>query len=158
MHSRVFQISLTPLSKDEWCSEEDLFDDLVPRIADYVVAESDEERGDSLNWLENWLNLKGCAKRIDENSFKILNKEAYFQEMYSNFLEKNKEMSQVDLAKFSDSSFLDLYYRLKETIDDEFGFYICFSDQNNLITMDEFMRYSKDGDRFYVGATFDYHF
>ncbi len=156
MHSRIFQISSNPINEDDYISEADYYDTgFIGEIADYVSDETD--RDDDIEWLKK--SLDGVAD-FNGDCFTIKDQRKYFEKRFSNFTKAAKD---ILLSTFEDfctdaNDFSLKMYRLETAYRDRFGFYV---DDNGEYagteTFDDFMRRVKNGDKFYIGATLDYH-
>lgn len=83
----------------------------------------------------------------------------YFREKFKRFKEYLGKLSEATLEDFSRPRFgtqfgIDLY-TLNSAYDDKYGFYIYEDD--DLYTIDQWMRTIKKGDVYYIGSTIDYH-
>lgn len=160
MHSRLYQISKTPINEDDRITERDMYDgnDFVPIIADYVSEIEEGYDEEDVEWLARLLKE---AAEFDGKTFVITNKKAYFEKKFERFLESIDELKEVaTLETFMDYKFNDLneaYYSLKDAYDRTCEFYIT-SDYNGYETLDSFMRWAEEGERYYIGTVFDYHF
>ena len=160
MHSRLYQISKAPINEDDRITERDMYDggDFVPTIADYVSEIEEGYDKEDVEWFAKALN--GVAE-FDGKSFTIINKEAYFREKFNNFLESIDELKRAaTFEAFIDykfNSLSDAYYSLKNAYDYAYAFYIT-SDYNGYETLDSFMRWAEEGEKYYIGTVFDYHY
>ena len=160
MHSRIFQISKTPIDREDYIEEYKYYDHwFTGSVADYV--DDDTDRNDDVEWLQSCYGNKGLSFGQDDNGeyFVIEDKAKYFEANFEKFQKELKELSEKTFDDFMGGEGNMSLYRLKESYDDEFGFYI--DDRNEyhgLITFDRFMRYTTVGEKYYIGATIDYHF
>ena len=156
MHSKIFQISKSPISEDEFIDESKYFDNFVGYIADYVDDLGANE--DCYEWLGG---TPGIEYHQSDKSITIVDKSAYFSGKYKEFKECLESLSKLSEETFSTSDFefgMDMY-RLKAAYNDEFAFY--FDDDGEefyMRTLDDFMREVSNGDKFYRGNVIDYHF
>lgn len=159
MHSRIFQLSETPISKDEYISEYEYHDHWFTReIADYV--DGDTDRADDIGWLESCVS--GIEFGVDEHGeFLIIkSREMYFDRLFTLFAAHLEEVNQkCTLKDFTDG--IREMWNLENTYNDKFGFYVELTTDTDrytdLVTFDNFIRTSKDGEKYYIGATIDYH-
>ena len=137
----------------------------VGPIAKYVSGESDRIK--DFNWLikvlQNQLGdehekfLSWCCNEDEMPDayiiFKAGFKKAYFQNIYTAFIEK--------VAHMSLESFTDRFYaaQLEDTIRGKFNFYIA-EDASHLMPLDTFVRYLPDDEdvKLWLWSTAKYHF
>ena len=157
MHSRIFQVSKKRITKDNRIEEWRYEDDFVGRIADYVVKTEDTDN--DLKWLTT------CKKGIKVNkksrviTLEIVSKEEYFEQSFEEFKGFIKKFNDYTLSDFIDSRNWFDFYQLKDSYDDKHAFYIDDNDEYfGIATLDEFMRNVEDGDIYYIGNIFDYHY
>jgi len=152
MHSRIFQLSESPISKEDYITEELFYDDFVGQIADYV--DDSTEREEDIKWLINTIEKYGATYNEKEQSIVFLKgfKDSYFKERF----QKLKEVIQnMNLSEFS-TGFMKVY-ELKDLIEDEYGFYIYYND--SYAPIDAFVREDvEEGKKYFIGNVLDYHF
>lgn len=150
MHSRIFQMSVNPIDKTNYISEDDLPEYFFNEIADYA-HESQNSRKDDIIWFtESTCNI---FKYINDNKIKLTQKENYFSSRYEYFKETLKALNDITLEDFKRNINL---YELKMSADDDYGFYIF--DDNGLHTMDDWIRNnSTENTIYYIGTILDYH-
>ena len=155
MHSRIFQVSKNKI--EEPISDYRYDEGFVGRIADYVVKS--ESKQDDIKWLTTCHKGLEVETKDGVTTLKIVSKTEYFEKSFEEFQEYVEKVSTYSLEDFIDSSkWLDMY-RLKDAYNDEHGFYVDDNDEYfGIATLDEFMRNVQDGDIYYIGSTFDYHF
>ena len=160
MHSRIFQLSEMPIAKDEYISEYEYHDHWFSReIADYV--DGDTDRVEDIEWLGSCVS--GIEFGIDEHGeFLIIkNREQYFARMFQSFASYIEAINhKCTLKDFTDG--IKEMWSLDNAYNDKFGFYVELTTATDrytdLVTFDNFIRTSKDGEKYYIGATIDYHF
>ena len=178
-HSRIFQISKTPLDKDD-LMHDCHYDECIPNTMDYVLA-SNNIQGD-LKWLQEtygkYIKVNTRRKTITIrhiNQFKAerlrtitkLAKElaeaaalaAYnIESGYTDAYDGTYAHSGTNLAAGEHRSIDTLIYLINTADSDKYGFYI---DDNNdywgLMPLNEWLSDLKNGDTFYIGKIFDYH-
>ena len=160
MHSRIFQLSETPIDEADFIEESYYFDHWFTReIADYVNG--DTNRDDDINWLKSFAN--GVEFGCDgDGEFLIVNsKEDYFASSFETFkqcLDKvNQKCNIEDFVKG-----VGEMWSLKNAHEDRFGFYVdvCYEAGcvGDMMSFDEFVRGANVGIKYYIGNTIDYHF
>lgn len=160
MHSRIFQLSETPIEKDEYISESKYYDCwFTIEIADYVNGDTDRDA--DIEWLESCVS--GIEFGADEHGkyLVIKSREKYFERAFQRFSQYLDEVnSKNNLQDFTNG--IGCMWYLNDAYEDKFGFYVDFtvdSDRyTDLVAFDNFVRTSKDGDKYYIGSTIDYHF
>lgn len=152
MHGLIFQLNDEIIDKDDFLTEEELYDDFVGIIADYV--DGDIDRDAAIGELILSLTPYGIIYDPTEQSivFKKGFKKAFFKERYTNL---KKYISKLTLEEFSGSTDTFPLYCIKKTIEDKFGTYIYFG--YSCITLDEFVREMEEGKKYYFGSAIDYH-
>lgn len=154
-HNNIYQVSLTPLTPEDYIDEEMFFDNFVGNKASYV--EESKDRDKDIQALQK--ELKDAAE-WDGNSFKIVDKKAFFRGKHLRFNDVLEKISLYELDDFSGNNPSDLdfdMYRLNKCYSDEFGTFF-YDDQNNTRTIDQFVRQANIGETWYVGNVITYHF
>lgn len=158
MHSRIYQISKTPIDKCDYIEEDKYYDHwFTNSVADYV--DGDTDRGDDIQWLKECYEEKGISFGTDDGGeyFIIEDKAKYFTVNFESFQRALKELSESTFDDFVSGKSRVLLYRLKEAYNDKFGFYVD-EEKCGLETLDDFIRYAVIGVKYYIGATIDYHY
>lgn len=130
--------------------EEEDMDNFVPYHDAYASLDED----DSIDYLmANIAKSKGIVV-TGENSFKVVDKEAYFADSYNRFLKKLDEMKKVSLPTYSSKSFVEyenarreLRFILDESMD------LVFFDKDAL-SFPDFIRKTTEGETYYVIAIY----
>ena len=153
MHSRIYQISTEPIDEEEYFDESDFYEHwFLGAIADYVSEDTD--RDEDITWLGR---VNKEVFQITDGKLQVISKEGYFEKSYENFQELIEKMSDITLKDFQTAKCDSAMWKLKNTYDDEFSFYM-YSEDYGLETLDHFMRRVEDGDIYYIGGTLDYHY
>ena len=160
MHSRIFEISRYPINRKERIKAYDLPEWFCHEIADYVDDLGESEREDSLSWFEAHFG-EACKRVGDKISFADGVKEKFFAARYKVFI-SSLSAAVCTLKDFSgENQESDLpmnMYRLKESYEDRFGFYIYDHDMEELMTLDSWVRRFDLTKDYYFGSAIDYHF
>ena len=153
MHSRIFQVSMEPIEKDDYILESDYWDHWFTReIADCVNGSTN--RNDDIRWL--MMCCDGFTVDNDDKGeyFIVADKEIYFKEKFERFMQTIDKIKDYTLEDFS-KGFFEMW-GLKDAYEDKYGFYI--DADGELITLDRFVRTCALNAKYYIGATVDYHF
>ena len=158
MHSRIFELSRTPVSPEDRFNTNDIPDGFYHNIADYAIDETN--RAEDIAWFVScYRSIIAIGEDGESITFDHMAKQDYFRFKHQKFIEKAAELSAVSLDAFvGDTPYpIDFtVYELNDAYKDKFSFYIYF--ESELVPMDEFIRtFSLDG-VFYFGGTVDYHF
>jgi hypothetical protein len=158
MHSRIFELSRTPVHPEDRFNTNDIPDGFYHNIADYAIDETN--RAEDIAWFVScYRSIIAIGEDGESITFDHMAKQDYFRFKHQKFIEKAAELSAVSLDAFvGDTPYpIDFaVYELNDAYKDKFGFYIYY--ENELVPMDEFMRtFSLEG-IFYFGGTVDYHF
>lgn len=156
MHSRIFQISSNPIAKEDYIRESDFFDHwFTTERADYVNEDTD--RDSDIDWLKS--ATSGLEFGVDEGGeyFVLKNKSEFFEKTYTRFTETIDELTSLSMQDFSTTKIDHLMWELKNAWNNEYGFYVAYESTWDIDTLYAYMRYCNEGDKFYIGATIDYH-
>ena len=159
MHSRIFQVSPSPIDKGEYICDSDYYEHwFTHQIADYV--NDDCNREDDIKWLSEC--SKGYTVDKDANGYYIIvnSKVEYFTNAFREFTEALEKIGTPTIGQFISKNGIDLWY-LKNAYEDKYSFYVEYCDYgygNELITFDQFVRICDIGCKYYIGGTIDYHF
>ena len=157
MHSRIFQISSKPIDKCDYIEESHYYDHwFLNSVADYVNDNTD--RADDIDWFKSCYKKDGLSFGTDENGeyFIVEDKVKFFEPNFKRFQNALQGLSTTTLDDFITGKCGYPLYDLKSAYDEKFGFYID-GDEFDLQTLNEFIRYSNVGTKYYIGATIDYH-
>jgi|LSQX01.2.fsa_nt_gb hypothetical protein len=150
MHSRIFQFSEKPISKDDFITEETFFYDeaFIGTIAEYVSE--DVERGEDIEWLLAELVPHGAVFNKEEESIVFPKgfKESYFSRRLADLKKKINEVSLEEFARCSVTA-----YELRKMIEDKFSFYIYYYYPQPI---DGFIRDLEEDTKYYIGGVIDY--
>jgi hypothetical protein len=155
MHSRLFQISDTPINEDSYTLSEDYEGTMLDGVADYIT---DCDRDDGIYWLKSSLeNVADFSKNEHGEYFVLADefKKAYFENKYKRFMENIEQLNLTTLDDFSTSKLDSILFKTKWEYDCEFGFWADYEGETQ--TMDSFMRYAEPKKNYYIGAILDYH-
>ena len=161
MHSRIFQLERSRGDIDDYGLEEYNFDDdckhewFVGQVADYVSEDTD--KNEDVEWFlacmeecNRFFTINRTDTEVESITFLPGFKRMYFFERF------NKLQQTVDEMNLDDFTSSIKAYRLKQLVEEKFGFYVCC--KNNLQSMDDFVRDLPDAETtYYFGNTIDYH-
>ena len=104
-------------------------------------------------------HIVDVAEDGESFTFKPNAKKKYFHRQYYAFLDKARELTGISIEAFCAETPYDIgmaMYKLNEAYQDKFSFYIYYQDE--LKTLDEWIRETDLSESFYFGGTLDYHF
>lgn len=158
MHSRIIELGNAPILPDDRMGECSVPEWFYHSIADYTNAETDQD--EDLKWfLEIVAHIVDVAEDGESFTFKPNAKKKYFHRQYYAFLDKARELTGISIEAFCAETPYDIgmaMYKLNEAYQDKFSFYIYYQDE--LKTLDEWIRETDLSGSFYFGGTLDYHF
>ena len=172
MHNYIIQIETYPVAPHQRMSMGDILDNtnFVGEIADYIDT-LDGHRSESYaedlyqdlahaNELTPF--LVNMTKLLPDSSYVLTFskgfKEAWFSLKYKEFCKVMDRLNTIDEQDFAnDPDHNTSYYlfQLREMFNERFGVYIWMDDE--LYTLDEFIRSLDYDRRYYIGAALDYH-
>lgn len=158
MHSRIFQISKQPIGESDYIEESRYWDHWFTNShADYVSDETN--RAGDIEWLRSCYSNRELAFGIDDGGeyFTIEDKTKYFAPKFEEFQKIIKQLTDSTLDNFATAKLEMDVYRLNSAYEDKHGFYVD-GDSCGLCSLDDFIRWNDKGEKFYIGATIDYHF
>jgi len=152
MHSMLIQVKQDePFEEDELNNESDYYDSFVGGIADYVDKKENSERKEYIERLK--YRLEGAAKvNVKKGIITIIDKAKYFEGAFKNFKKLLVDLNEMTVEDFASN--MDTMHDLDRTVNNRFETYI---DDGYYDTLDNFMRCANNGDKFYIGSVFDYH-
>ena len=159
-HSRIYQITSEPVAPGKLITEDDFCEHwFLGSVADYV--NDDVNRLDDCKWLSK--RLENVVIFDAPDSFAVLSggKEIYFAKAYKEFVAARQKTMALGLAEFSSGQgFSELVSIMSDAYNEEFGFYVAKgdSDEFEIVTMDEFVRFAEIGCRYYISGILDYHY
>lgn len=126
-------------------------------VADYV----DDIREDALEEEYEWLMTTNFGKVSSRDGNKItigIDTGSFFDEDFEKFQKAAGDLSKISFDEFvAGGRVLDYaFYRLKEAYNDKFEFYVWHDDE--LYTMQSWMRLAKPLATYHLGGVVDYHF
>ena len=153
MHSRIFQVSLNPIEKADYITESnyDYEHWFVNEIADYVSDDCDKD--EDIKWLKDCVDGLNFGSDDNGDYFIVESKEAYFEKKFIAFKEALDKINKCTLSDFSKGIFE--IYHLNISYEDRYGFYI--DADGEVMTFDAFIRCCVENEKYYLGATCDYH-
>lgn len=154
MHSRIFQVSMEPIPKEDYIGESFYYDHwFTSEIADYVNGDTD--RDNDIEWLQGFSESFAFGTDDGGEYFIVKDKVKYFEPNFKRFMEAVNTIKDYTLEDFI-GGFYGAMYQLKDAYEDKFGFYI--NADGETMTLDSFVRGCATGEKYYIGATIDYHF
>lgn len=163
MHSRVFQISKSPILKVNHISSDSLPEWFFYDLAD-SVSETDEPEED-IKWLLE-CNRGVFFPGVDPSSLVLLHgaKRLYFKDRFQRFKENVALLSTLSFEAFignenwpQERTADYLMYLLQTSYEDRCGFFF-YTEDDELLSIDKWMRQAEEGKTYYLGGILDYHF
>lgn len=160
MHSKIFQISSKPISKDEYSSPSDYYDNSGD-FADYIGDEVDEEdRDDYVGYLAH--DLRGVFTAVGRDHLVYLGDGALHS-----FLQEWADDIKAQAAELTADNILanQRLYNIRKTVDETHHrscFRVHIEEWNGWAgpigdVIEWAKGYLKEGDSIYIGAIIDYH-
>ena len=161
MHSRIFQLERSKGDIDDYSLEEYDFNYdskhewFIGQVADYINEDTD--KNEDVEWFlacmeecNRFFTINRTDTEVESITFSPGFKRMYFFERF------NKLQQTVDEMNLDDFTSSIKAYRLRQLVEEKFGFYVCC--ENNLQSMDDFVRDLPDAETtYYFGNTIDYH-
>ena len=158
MYYNIYQVGEKPIDKKGYITADSFSDhDFIGRIADYV--DNVDDRNYEIKMLAEWLaeNRLGKVESniLTLNGYMLLSN--YFYEKYKEFQKTAQSLCSIDERQFMDFYYTsELVFYLTRNFNNERGIYIYQKDQE-LITMDEFLRTARVDTPYYIGGVCKYH-
>jgi hypothetical protein len=153
MHSLIIQVGKEPFEKEDYINFWDFSDGFVPNIADYVA---DLDSTGMLNGIKNVFGIRKDVFKLGERTVTIKSKELYFEQKFKDFTKYLKKVSEnATLNAFIKGDLAYDLWMLNSLHNENREVYIY---DGYPITMDEWMRYVKNGESYHIGGVVDYHF
>ena len=161
MHSRIFELSTTPVDEDCRYTSDYVPDWFVDSIADYVQdIDIPEEREDDIEWLASYFH-GACLVSGDMLTFAGDAKEKAFDTLFKEMKARAEKIAKADFDAFCGKRGLeDLemdVYHLNDAFSAKYGFYICDYETGSLRTIAAWLRDADLSKPYYVGGIVDYH-
>ena len=156
MHSRIYQLSEKPITKDKLKQDYEYKGSFVGNIADYVaeIPFKSNEYLEDLKWLSE---LTGIEVDAGAGTLIIKSKKEYFTEKHDRFKELLAKLSDVTLDEFiTNNSWSDMY-ELNAAYENKHSFYIDDSDTCEVVPFDNWIRTAEENKVYYIGSIIDYH-
>ena len=153
MHSRIFQIEKEVVTEEEYIDSDLIPEWFTQSVADYTSDGCDRE--DDIDWLMS--AALGEVAMVENGKLTFSSDvRRYFKRKHDAFVKAAEQVAKVEFNDFvSNHNVYSFLFNLKEAYNDKYGFYVYSNDE--LCTLDEFMRTVGDGDVYYIGGTVDYH-
>ena len=163
LYSTIIELSSSPVAESERACSYELPEWFCGDVADYIRDTDDRES--SLQHLA-WAMEDFADFDLEQNclTLKADAKEKYFQDAYREYKETLEKLAKVPMEEFNGvsttpsgtESLSALMSSLRSAIEDRFGMYIYADDE--LTTLDEWLRYASIGDAYYIGGVMEYHY
>ena len=154
MHSRIFQVSMTTIEKEDYIRESFYYDHwFTNEIADYINGDTDREN--DIEWLKGYSAAFDFGTDDGGEYFIVKDKAEYFKPSFKRFQDALNAIKDYTFEDFV-AGFYGAMYQLKDAYEDKFGFYV--NADGETMSLDSFVRGCATGEKYYIGATIDYHF
>lgn len=163
MHSRIFQVTKREPGDADVCDESRYYDWSVP---DYIKSVSNrncdlfkEELGKQLlDWIDG---LPGIEVDVEALTIKVVSKGYALAGEYAGFLRAIDKLAKMPFDAFADAhwnEYVREWWKAKDSWSSEVGLYFDDNDEYfGLVSFQDFIRLSQDGDVYSVMAVFYYH-
>lgn len=153
MHSIIFQVSEKPIDKADYIDESNYIYDhwFTNSVADYVSNSC--YRDEDLKWFEDCAKGITCGKDENGEYFIITSKEEYFESAFNRFKKLIDDIKDCTINDFAEG--IDEIWSIKNVYEDKYGFYVDIDD--DLMSLDSFVRLCNKNVKYYIGGTVDYH-
>ena len=165
MHSRIFQIETHFCPKEEHITQDGFAESswFLDNIADYIDDTTPEYRIEDIERLQSALGTEKIEWNLAAESFILREgfKELFFAPYHEQFMKELEALTKTTtLEAFVNpngpSDLAYSMYKLNRAYDEKFGFYIA-SNENELQTLHQFIRYAEYDKPYYIGGILDYH-
>lgn len=160
MHCYIYELSSKPISEDERYSSTDLPDWFHGSISDGTCDINAEERVSAIESLLETL-AGNCTYEDGKLQFTDNVKDRYFRGSFAEFKEAAALLSVASYGEFSgqekSAEFAKAMVAIRFAYEDKFDHYIYLRDNDELISLDAWVRDLDPKDSFYIGGIIDYH-
>lgn len=160
MHGYIFELSSEPIPEEERYSNTDLPDWFHGSISDGTCDIDEEERVSAINSLLGTL-AGNCTYEDGKLQFTGNLKDCYFRGSFTEFKEAAALLSAASYGVFSgqekSTEFAKAMVTIRFAYEDKFDHYIYLRDNDELISLDAWVRDLDPKDSFYIGGIIDYH-
>ena len=161
MHSRIFELSQSPVPEDDRYTYDCLPEWFYGQIADYSDDIPDENRSEEIRWFASSF-AGACTCEGGKLTFAPDTVERYFRQAYSKFLAAAAQLTAYSYEAFCGKNgwrVLDhTVFELNDAYEDRYGFYVYDRDRSEFRTEDAWLREADLSAPWYVGGIVDYHF
>ena len=160
MHCYIYELSKEPIPEEERYSNSDLPDWFHGSISDGTYDINAEERVSAIESLLGTL-AGNCTYEDGKLQFTDNVKDRYFRGSFAEFKEAAALLSAASYGVFSgqekSAEFAKAMVAIRFAYEDKFDHYIYLRDNDELITLDAWVRDLDPKDSFYIGGIIDYH-
>lgn len=159
MHSFIYEVSSSPIPQEKRAKHSDL-PEWFHSVCDYADDLSLEQRQAAIrSFVESFHG--NCTIEDDKITFAPQTKVDYFKDNYHYFRSALSVLDKVDLNAFSGTNPAPVLYAavrgLMESYEDNRGIYIYDSANDDLLTLDSWLRTTDFHAPIYLGGVVDYH-
>lgn len=153
MHSRIFELTQANLNREDWATENDVYDE---EKMDYSEELHGDERMESIAWLE--ISTLGMLFIFDKDTL-VFKKDA-LMDVRKDWIASIKNALEVMEKKGLYNTF-GLHYATENVLDSHFLFCLPEYTGNRAVypcELLEWLNTLKDGSVIHVNSVFDYHY
>lgn len=153
MHSRIFELTQANLDREDWATENDVYDE---EKMDYSEELHGDERMESISWLE--ISTLGRMFIFDKDTL-VFKKDA-LMDVRKDWIASIKNALEVMEKKFIYNTF-GLNYAIENVLDSHYLFCLPEYTGSRAVypcELLEWLNTIKDGEVIHVNSVFDYHY
>lgn len=153
MHSRIFELTQANLDREDWATENDVYDE---EKMDYSEELHGDERMESISWLE--ISTLGRMFIFDKDTL-VFKKDA-LMDVRKDWIASIKNALEVMEKKFLYNTF-GLNYAIENVLDSHYLFCLPEYTGSRAVypcELLEWLNTIKDGSVIHVNSVFDYHY
>lgn len=153
MHSRIFELTQANLDREDWATENDVYDE---EKMDYSEELHGDERMESISWLE--ISTLGRMFIFDKDT--LVFKKDTLMDVRKDWIASIKNALEVMEKKFLYNTF-GLNYAIENVLDSHYLFCLPEYTGSRAVypcELLEWLNTIKDGSVIHVNSVFDYHY
>jgi hypothetical protein len=159
VYKNIYQVAEKPISEEDYITSDSFLNhSFIGKVADCVkiAANRNYEIEMLAEWLESNRLGKIKGKTLTLSGYMLLSN--YFYENFKGFKQTIKALDALDEREFMDFfAVSNLLFTANRQFNNTHGVYI-YTDSEELLTMDEFLRTGRVDTPYYIGGVCQYHF